>query len=316
VSESVLVTGGAGYVGRELVRQLVGENGPQVHIIDNLASGVDRLRQVDLASTSVHLCDITDSNAVRRVAEQIAPSVIFHLAAIHYIPKCEADPGEAAAVNVAGTVNVLEAAPKGCKVVFASTAAVYAPEETPHREDASLVGPVDVYGITKLQGEEYVRYFHDRRDIVGVIVRLFNVVGPGETNPHLGPAIIGQLGRGERDIQLGNLFPKRDYIHVRDAAEGFIRLSRADGSPSGSALVCNLGTGHAHAVADMVAAITGAANVGAEVRQDPARVRAADRPFLCASVDRLSALTGWRPGITLDESMRDAWAARFDNGLA
>jgi UDP-glucose 4-epimerase len=315
MSGIVLVTGGAGYVGRELVRQLVAEPEHDVHVIENFASGVDRLRQLDLGRVTVHPSDITDGEAVRRVFERIKPAVIFHLAAIHYIPACEIDPGLATAVNVAGTVNVLASAPEGSKVVFASTAAVYAPEELPHSEKSSLVSPVDTYGFTKLHGEQYVRYFHEERGVRGVIVRLFNVVGPGETNPHLGPTIIGQLGRGERQISLGNQFPKRDYIHVQDAAEGFIRLSRVAGASDGP-IVCNLGTGSSHSVGEMVEAITRAADVGAEIRQDPARVRAIDRPFLGASVDRLHALTGWRPMKSLSESMRDAWAARFDDGLA
>ena len=147
-----------------------------------------------------------------------------------------------------------------------------------------------------------------------MIVRLFNIVGPGETNPHLAPAIIRQLADGNRQVDLGNLFPKRDYLDVSDAAEGFLRLSRL---PRGDApTICNLGSGQAHSVEAMVRAIGAAAGVELDIRQDPARVRAVDRPMLLASTDRLQELTNWRPVRTLDVSMRDAWGSRDADRLA
>ena len=120
--------------------------------------------------------------------------------------------------NVHGTVNLLCAAPPGTRFVFASSGAVYKPDDKPHVEDDATLGPSDVYGYTKLHGEHYVKYFAAQRVSRAVVVRLFNVVGPGETNPHLLPEIIAQLKAGRTTLRLGNMSPKRDYIHVRDAA--------------------------------------------------------------------------------------------------
>jgi UDP-glucose 4-epimerase len=247
--------------------------------------------------------------------QKVSPNVIYHLAAIHFIPTCEAHPGSSNSINVSGTINLLNATPAGARFVFASTAAVYRPFSGEHVELDEMVGPVDIYGYTKLHGEHFVRYFHDQNRIRGVIVRLFNVVGPGETNPHLVPAIIEQLAQGKTSIALGNLFPHRDYIDVKDVARGFRALSynaRFDDGP----MISNLGTGVTHAVGDVVRLIAEAAGVKLEILQDSARVRAVDRPMLRASTQRLKQITNWTPSITLDHSMLRAWNSRVEDGFA
>jgi UDP-glucose 4-epimerase len=312
--ECVLVTGGVGYVGRELVRQLAAENRCEIHVIDSLASGEHRLGSMDLGSFTLHRADIRDAEAVNDIMRRVSPRTIFHLAAIHYIPACERQPGNAVAVNVGGTVNLLDAAPSGAQFVFASTAAVYAPSDEAHTEDDIGSGPVDIYGLTKLHGENFIRYYHGLGRVGGVIVRLFNVVGPGETNPHLAPAIIEQLSDGKTRLALGNLFPKRDYIDVADAASGFRMISaRARTGPAPT--ICNLGTGQASEVGEMVRLIAQASGLDVSIVQDPARMRTVDRPMLRASTLHLRALTGWTPQTSLQVSMQRAWATRHEDKL-
>lgn len=309
----ILVTGGAGYVGRALMQRLARDATAELHVVDNLASGEHRLRGMDLARIKLHRLDLRDSTAVSELLRDLSPARIFHLAAVHYIPACEAAPGDAIAINVAGTVNLLHGAVNRPKFVFASTAAVYSPSDRPHVENGGI-GPVDIYGLTKLQAERYIQYFHELGKVDAVLVRLFNVVGPGETNPHLVPAIMRQISRGERTVKLGNLFPQRDYIHVGDAAEGFARLAEARGGQA-APLVANLGTGRSYAVRDVVRIIGEVAGAPLEIIQDPARVRTNDRPLLCAATERLQALTGWRPGTDLADSLRAAWSSRQADGF-
>jgi UDP-glucose 4-epimerase len=310
----ILVTGGVGYVGRELVNQLVTAKAGEVHVLDNLACGEKRLDLMDQSKFVLHRCDVRDDEAVSAVIQKVVPDVIYHLAAIHFIPTCETYPGKSNSINVSGTINLLNAAPAGTRFVYASTAAVYRPFSSEHIEHDEMLGPVDIYGHTKLHGEHFVRYFHRENRIHGVIVRLFNVVGPGETNPHLVPAIIGQLAQGKTSISLGNLFPHRDYIDVKDAARGFRALSdnaQFDDGPT----ISNLGTGITHAVGDVVRLIADAAGVKLDILQDPARVRAVDRPMLRASTQRLKQITNWTPAITLDHSMLRAWNSRVEDNL-
>jgi len=309
----VVVTGGNGYVGRALVEQLAGDAG-QLHVIDNLASGKHRLDEMDQSSFELHVTDIRDADAVRQTLELINPDVVIHLAAIHYIPLCENNPANAVDVNVNGTVNLLSAMPEGARFVFASSAAVYAPSDTEHVEDVSEVGPMDVYGWTKLHCEHYINHFHSMQRISGVNVRLFNVVGSGETNPHLAPAIIEQLDGGINTIKLGNLFPQRDYINVADVAEGFRRLAAVEIHDK-NALVSNLGTGKAFEVGQMVQSIASAAGIELTIEQDEQRIRAVDRPMLKASTKRLEQTLGWKPSISLEQSMVESWATRAEDKL-
>jgi UDP-glucose 4-epimerase len=157
-------------------------------------------------------------------------------------------------------------------------------------------------------------YYHDLGKVNGAIVRLFNVVGSGETNPHLAPAIVEQLDGGNHVVKLGNLFPHRDYIDVRDAAQGFQRIGAAR-SEEGALTLSNLGTGVSHAVGDMVQLIADAAEISIKVEQDESRIRAVDRPMLKASTTELERLTGWRPEISLAEAMRSAWSTRQEDRL-
>jgi UDP-glucose 4-epimerase len=309
----ILITGGAGYVGRALVERLARSATAELHVLDNLASGEHRLQGLDLARIKLHRMDLRDFQAVAGLLRDLSPAQIFHLAAVHYIPACEAAPGDAVAINIAGTVNLLHSAVNRPKFVFASTAAVYGPSDQPHMESGGI-GPVDIYGLTKLQAERYIQYFHELNRVDAVMVRLFNVVGPGETNPHLVPAIIRQISRGEHTVKLGNLFPQRDYIHVGDAAEGFARLASAPGGQK-TPLVANLGTGRSYAVRDVVRIIGDVAGTRLDIVQDPERVRTNDRPLLCASTERLHGLTGWRPATELTDSLRAAWQSREADGF-
>jgi UDP-glucose 4-epimerase len=315
IKDPVLVTGGIGYVGRELVRQLVAERDCEVHVLDNLTSGEHRLAHMAQDAFVLHRCDIRNADAVAELLGKIRPTIIYHLAAVHFIPACEAAPGEAVAINVAGTVNLLNGAPAGAKFVYASSAAVYRPLPDAHLERDEDLGPVDIYGYTKLHGEHFVRHFHDQDKVRGVIVRLFNVVGPGETNPHLVPAIIGQLASGKRELALGNLFPNRDYIDVSDVAFGFRALAKHDVHERGP-LISNLGTGNTHSVGDVVATIAAAAGTKLDIRQDPSRMRTVDRPMLKASTQKLRQVTSWTPTVSLAESMQRAWASRIEDGFA
>ncbi len=305
----VLVTGGSGYVGRALCRRLLPEH--ELHVLDSFRFGRERLAAAEEGGAHVHPCDLGDAAGIAACLERVAPEAIVHLAAVHYIPECEDDPKRALATNVTGTVNLLAACPPGCRVIFMSSAAVYEPSDRAHREtDATLKQPVDMYGLTKLHGESYTRYFARQRDFSAVIVRLFNVVGPGETNPHLVPEIVAQALSGTRTLSLGNTKPKRDFIHVEDVAEGLERLLTAPDVAAGGAEVVNLGTGRAHSVEELVAMLATIAGSEIAIETDPARVRAVDRPNLCADTAHLQSVLGWKPERLLIDAVRDLWETR------
>ena len=301
----VMVTGGAGFVGRELVQTLKGK--AEVVVADLLRYGTPSWLEGEPDGFAFRRVDIRDAAAIRSVIEEFCPEVIVHLAAIHYIPECDNDPANAVATNVAGTVNILAACQSGTRFVFASSGAVYQPDEAPHREFDSVVEPVDIYGFTKQQGEVYVRALAAARDLSGVIVRLFNVIGPGETNPHLLPAIVAQLRDNPETIQLGNTWPKRDYIDVLDAAGGFAAAALGSAPDHGRCEVVNLGSGQQYSVNDIVDRMRSVLGLDFEVRQDERRMRAVDRPYLGADISRIREVFGWNPEHVLDETLKRMW---------
>jgi len=303
----IMVTGGAGFVGKELVRSLKG--GHKVLVADLLRYGTPEwLLEPD--GFAFRRVDIRDAAAIRSVIEDFAPEVVVHLAAIHYIPECDNDPANAVATNVSGTVNTLAACPAGTRFVFTSSGAVYQPDEAPHRELESVVEPVDIYGYTKQQGEVYLRALAASRGLSGVIVRLFNVIGPGETNPHLLPAIVAQLRDNPETIQLGNTWPKRDYIDVLDAAGGFAAAALGASPEPGQCEVVNLGSGHQYSVNDIVERMRSVLGLDFEVQQDASRMRAVDRPYLGADISRIRNTFGWSPEHELDETLERMWDSR------
>lgn len=303
----IVVTGGAGFVGRQLVRTLAEH--AEVLVADRLRYGMPDWLATPPDGVRLSQVDIRDAGAIRDVIGEFAPDAVVHLAAIHYIPECDADPPLAVSTNVTGTVNVLAACAPGTRFVFASSGAVYEPDEAPHRELESSLKPADIYGITKLQGEAYVRAYAAGHGLSCGIVRLFNVIGPGETNPHLLPAIIAQLRDGATSIGLGNTWPKRDYIDVRDAAGGFAAVALGTNRPDENCEVVNLGSGQQYSVDDILERMRSVLGLTIEVRQDPRRMRAVDRPYLGADISRIAEIFGWSPAHSLDSTLEQTWAS-------
>jgi UDP-glucose 4-epimerase len=300
---NVLITGGCGYVGRTLTRLLIKNHA--VCIVDNQRYRETRFKKEELKYFDLKKADIRDKKKVAEIISDFQPDVIFHLAAIHYIPECEAMPALAISTNIEGTINLLSQCPEHCRLVFASSGAVYSPQEAPHSEVDSPCGPMDVYGFTKLHAEEYVKYFSQLRGFPAVVVRLFNVVGPGETNPHLLPEIFAQLESGSSLLKLGNLTSKRDYIDLRDAAEGFWAVASRGLVPLGETVTVNLGTMTQYSAQDLLDRVREIGGFSFEVQQDPGRMRKVDRPFLSANIDRIKELFGWEPRCSIDETIRE-----------
>lgn len=294
----VVVTGGAGFIGRALVQELVAA-GHRVLVIDNLslpgAAGMPRLpRGAELIEA-----DIREAGLVQDILERERPATVYHLAAIHFIPACEADPARCISTNTAGTAAVLEAcsavSPQPA-CVLASTGAVYAPSLLALKEGDQLA-PVDVYGLSKLWMEQIGALFASRHGIRVAVARLFNTYGPGETNPHFIPALIEQIAGGSV-VRAGNIETRRDYVHVRDVVRALQALA-------GRRETLNVGSGHALSGHEVIAAIGTAVGRELEVETDPSRLRKVDRPLLLSDPSRAADVVGWRAEISFQEGIVD-----------
>jgi UDP-glucose 4-epimerase len=299
-----LVTGGCGFVGSALVRRLLAES-HEVVVVDDLSRGSRENLGPDQARVRVIEQDVTES--LSRIFASFQPEAVFHLAALHFIPDCDADPARCLRVNVDGTRSVLEAAAalrNPVSLVLASSAAVYAPAEGAHQEQQDSLRPVDVYGYSKLWAEELAAEFAARTGIGVGIARLFNIFGPGETNAHFIPSLICQMKAGE-SVRLGNLSSKRDYVFVDDVADALLRLARYGGE--GQSATVNIGSGGAYAGHEVVEALAAMAEAGVAPVIDPSRLRPVDRPVLLADPTLAQKLLDWTPRTSLVDGLRAAW---------
>jgi UDP-glucose 4-epimerase len=295
---TTLVTGGCGFIGFALCRRLIAA-GHHVVAYDDLSRGTE----ANLPE-GVRLIrgDIRDAErVVEALAESEADGVI-HLAAIHYLPDCAARPAETREVNVEGTRRVFDACRAGRvrRVVFASTAAVYAPADTPCSEDTTPLEPIEVYGESKLEGERLTERFARETAIAATSVRISNAIGRRETNPHVVPHIFESL-RVSNEVPLGSLEARRDYIDTRDIADAIVAVLES----SAGYRVFNVGTGVAHSVADIIATLRRLLGRPIEIRQEAARLRPVERMLLVADIRRIREAIGWQPRVTLDETLRD-----------
>ncbi len=162
-------------------------------------------------------------------------------------------------------------------------------------------GPLDIYGLSKLTGEYLCHDFHRKTNIPTIICRFFNAFGPNETNPHLIPTIQEQLLAGKREILLGNLEPKRDFIHTSDMANAIeMLLEKFDTGID----TFNLGQGQEYSVVEIVEAFEKAIGEKIIIKQDPNKMRKSDRLHLLADVSKLKAFTGWEPKVDILEGIR------------
>jgi UDP-glucose 4-epimerase len=299
---TVLVTGAAGFIGTALCRRLRSQ-GHRVIGYDNLSRG--RRKYLPKGVRLIE-GDIRDAARVNDAVSASRPDWLIHLAAMHFIPDCIARPQETIDVNVEGTRRMLESC-RGSSVqrfIFASSAAVYAPMDRPCVEDATPLGPLEVYGESKLAAEQLVRTFHEGTGIPVSILRLFNAVGRHETNPHVVPHIFESLQTSDA-VRLGNIAPCRDYIDTRDIAEAILAVAGG----AGGLCVFNVGTGVAHSVKNIIESLRRILGRTITVVQEPVRVRASERMLLVADIARIRRETQWTPRVPFEDTLKDLVAA-------
>lgn len=299
----VLVTGGAGFIGSYVCEEAL-RHGDECHVVDNLFQDSFKNLVHIVDDIKFHHADITEDVQIKKIFEHVRPEIVFHLAAHHFIPFCNENPLEAIKVNVAATQHVVNMCKMYSveKVFFASTAAVYGVSDKPHRE-TELPDPMDIYGVTKYCCEKILSFFHEKSKQTIIIGRLFNAIGKRETNPHVVPEIIEQVRRADfADVlYLGNIHPKRDYIHAGDIARAaYHSMVRAK---VGEMDIVNIGSGCEYSVGEIVEMLSMLRSRKIHVRIDPDRVRAVDRTHLCADTTKLREQYKFFPRYSIKETL-------------
>lgn len=301
IKRKALVTGGAGFLGPHLIRALL-DQGWTVASMDDYSTGPRAHIEPFVANPDFATFDgsITDARFVARAMTDFRPDVVYHLAAIHFIPHCVAHPARTLEVNVIGTqhlLDALEAAPVE-RFVLASTADVYVPSDDPHGENAPLGSP-NIYGSSKEFCERLLALARRRFPAIRFLAaRLFNMYGPGETNPHVLPDIVACL-RTSNVLHLGNIEPKRDYVYVTDVADALLRLADYLGSHD----VFNIATGQSRSVRQLILALEQVIASSITIATDPTKFRESERQNLHADTARAEQELAWRPRVTLEEGL-------------
>jgi len=310
----VLVTGGAGFIGSHLVDELVGR-GDEVVVLDDLSTG----RRENLAAAlgrgaALVEGDVTDADAVAAAFAPPGPRAVMHLAAQIDVRRSVADPTFDLNVNVAGTINLLEAAREAGveRFVFASTGgAIYGEgsgRELPLDESARC-RPDAPYGQSKLAAEGYVALYGRLYGLSGVSLRLGNVYGPRQ-DPHGEAGVVAifcsVLLDDRRPRVFGDGRQTRDYVYVGDVVGAF--RAALDASAGGA---LNVGTGIETSVLELGARL--AAACGREFDPELTPPRAGEVERIAISAARAERELGWRPGTALDRGL-EVTAESFRDG--
>lgn len=301
----VLVTGGAGFIGSHIVKRFVA-GGYEVSVVDNLSSG---RKEALPAHVPLFELDIL-SPELDRLLARLQPEVVIHLAAQTDVSFSVENPLADARINIEGTLNVLEAARKhGVRhFLFASSAAVYGEVDVLPVTESTPLRPLSPYGMSKMVGEGYVRLFAQTYDMVYTIFRLANVYGPGQERAKesgVTSIFFERLMKGEAPLVYGDGSQTRDFVYVRDVAEGFFLAVK---SPMNGTF--HLSTGEETSINRLLELLGRLFPAAPPPRYGKARPGDIWRSVL--SNEKVRERLGWQPKYTLWEGLQEMGKIRYN----
>jgi UDP-glucose 4-epimerase len=294
----VLVTGGAGFIGSHLVDRLIQE-GHEVVVVDNLLTGKRR----NLNKEARFYKQDIQSSRLERVFSRERPLLVMHLAAQVDLRRSVEDPIFDAQVNILGTLNLLVQAVKygTRKVIFASSGgAIYGEQDVFPAPESHPIRPLSPYGISKLNGEQYLAYYQRVSGIQHVILRYSNVYGPRqdpEGEAGVVAIFMGKMLAGEQPIINGTGRQTRDFVFVDDVVEA--NLAAMGKEVQG---IYNVGTAEETSINDLFRLLVELTNAGCKELHGPAKKGEQARSVV--DISRLRQELGWEPKVPLREGLK------------
>jgi len=298
----VVVTGGAGFIGSHLVRALL-KRGDRVRVIDNFSTGKEE-NLSDIIS-DIDLCrgDIRDEALLAEMLAGI--DAVLHQAALPSVPRSFADPVGTTAVNIGGTLALLEAARrKGVKrFVFASSSSIYGNSPVSPKNESLPPGPLSPYAVSKLAGENYCRLYHKIYGIGTVSLRYFNVFGPGQSPDSqyaaVLPLFITAVLNSKQPVIYGDGTQSRDFTFIDNVVRANLLALDAPGVKGGG--ICNIACGSSTSLLDVIGLLEKFSGRRIEPRFDPPR--SGDVKHSLASVEKAESILGYHPAVDFPEGL-------------
>src|SRR6266851_4952743 len=304
-SQSVLVTGGAGFIGSHLVRRLLSD-GFHVRILDNFATGrKSNLEGID--GFEIHDGDIRSPSDVRRAVRDV--DAVFHLAALPSVARSWKDPVSTLAVNAHGTANLVEAAAENgvSAFIYSSSSSIYGDQPADRKSEDMDPKPISPYGYSKLLGEK-IALAHARapQGLRVVALRYFNVFGarqdPNSPYAAVIPLFITHALAGTPATVHGDGTQSRDFTHVDNVVDANMRAMDSDAS----GVAMNVACGDSHTLLDLIASISALNGRKLETVFGPPRE--GDIKHSLADISLATAKIGYSPKVTFSEGLRRVFA--------
>lgn len=291
---TILVTGGAGFIGSHLVERLVGDN--EVRVLDDLSAG-HREHVHDDARLLVG--DIRDESTVRAAMQGV--DIVFHHAALVSVGRSIEAPAESHTINVDGTLSVLDTArDEDARVVVASSAAIYGDPGTVPIAESHRKQPTSPYGLGKLTVDEYARLYHDLYGLDTVALRYFNVYGPRQSGEYAGVVSVfrEQAASGDTLTVHGDGTQTRDFVHVTDV----VQANCLAGTTDATGRAFNVGTGTTISIRKLAGLVE-------ELTEEPTPIehtdgRQGDIDQSCADISRARETLGFEPAVDLRDGLK------------
>jgi len=308
MTDRILVTGGAGFIGSTLVHRLL-RMSYHVTVLDDLSTGLsenlpksDKLKLVE--------GDVRNFSLVSRVVR--SHRYVVHLAAQAFIPFSYQMPLQVAEVNAMGSINMLKACrdSKVKRLVHISSSEVYGPAQHVPMNEKHPLQPYSTYSVAKVAADLWAQTFFWEHRLPVVILRPFNAFGPRESLPYFVPEMIRQCLKEPR-IHVGNLETSRDFTYIEDTTEAIVSALETEGIEGE---IINIGTEKTHKMKEILALIR--KETGAEKKQtiiDKNRLRPRDVEILVADNSKAKEILGWKPKFTFENGIRKTIKWYLDN---
>ena len=296
-----LITGVNGFVGGHLSSFLLSK-GFEVFGTDRSSNGVTE-------GVKVFSVDVTDTDGINNLLKKVRPDFIFHLAAVSSVKTCKDNPELTEKVNIGGTKNLLRACVNNGlnpKVLITSSAHVYGiPDHVPI-DESHHINPVNEYGKSKLEQERVSLGFFKEQGIKVIISRSFNHIGPNQTTGFVCSDFAKQIAEIEKglkkpEISVGDLSSKRDFTDVRDIVKAYVLL--LEKGKVGD--IYNIGSGRGYSIKEILDKLVALSESDINIVEDKSLFRSHEIPILVANNKKFTSLTGWKPEIGIDKSLKD-----------